>query len=382
MKKNKNFVISLIITIIVICCGVTLCFLIHKNISLKTSKNSSKLADIEDVLSSSKPKDLKTIIHENEKLVVSLDVEKSTGKVTGSGFLYNTKGDIITNAHVIDGASSITVKMSDTTTYKGTLIGKSDVTDVALVRVDKLKEKTPMKISKSSNVDIGDEIIAMGSPLGLQNTATIGIISGLNRDFYIENYEYKGAYQISAPISSGNSGGPLLDKTTGEVIGINSAKSGNESIGFSIPITQILPLVNTWADNPIAYTSSSENTDKSYTEEHSNLSTEDAAYLVSYFYNNINSQDYVTAYSLLGSSWQESITYDNFRKDYIETLSVKIDTMTCGKLDNGNIQVSTTIQATQGTKSNSTVNTYNIIYNVGYENNVLKILSGKTNSTK
>jgi len=325
MKKNKNFVISLIITIIVICCGVTLCFLIHKNISLKTSKNSSKLADIQDVLSSSKPKDLKTIIHENQKLVVSLDVEKSTGKVTGSGFLYNTKGDIITNAHVIDGASSITVKMSDTTTYKGTLIGKSDVTDVALVRVDKLKEKTPMKISKSSNVDIGDEIIALGSPLGLQNTATIGIISGLNRDFYIENYEYKGAYQISAPISSGNSGGPLLDKTTGEVIGINSAKSGNESIGFSIPITQILPLVNTWADNPIAYTSSSENTDKSYTEEHLNLSTEDAAYLVSYFYNNINSQDYVTAYSLLGSGWQESITYDDFRKDYIETLRLNQD---------------------------------------------------------
>ena len=263
--------------------------------------------------------------------------------------------------------------MYDTTTYKGTLIGKSDVTDVALVRVDKLKGKTPMKISKSGSVDVGDEIIALGSPLGLQNTATIGIISGLDRDFNIENYKYKGIY---------NSGGPLLNKTTGAVIGINSAKSGSESIGFSIPITQVLPLVNIWANNPIKYTSSSENADKSYTEDHLNLSTEDAAYLVSYFYNNINSQDYVTAFSLLGSSWQESITYDNFRKDYIETLSVKIDTMTCGKLDNSNVQVSATIKAIQGTKSNSTVNTYSVVYTVGYENNVLKILNGKTNSIK
>ncbi|WP_368488578.1 S1C family serine protease [Clostridium sp. BJN0013] len=382
MKKDKNFVISLIITIIVICCGITLCFLIHKNISLKTSSNPSKLADIQDVVSIPKSKDLKTTIHENQKLVVSLEIEKSAGKVAGSGFLYNTKGDIITNAHVVEGASSITVKMSDTTTYKGILIGKSNVTDVALVRVDKLKGKTPMKISKTGNVDIGDEIIALGSPLGLQNTATIGIISGLNRDFNIENYEYKGAYQISAPISSGNSGGPLLNKATGEVIGINSAKSGNESIGFSIPITQVLPLVNTWANNPITYTTSSDNTDDSYTDEHLNLSTEDAAYLISYFYNNINSQDYVTAYSLLSSSWQESIPYDNFRKDYIETISVKIDTMTCGKLDNGNIQVSTIIQATQGTKSSPNVNTYNITYTVGYENNILKILSGKTNNTE
>ncbi len=169
MIKNKNFVISLTILVVVIGLGITLCFLIHRNISLKTFQNSSKLANIEEFTSTPKSKDLKTIIHENQKLVVSLDVEKNAEKVTGSGFLYNNKGDIITNAHVIDGASSITVKMYDTTTYKGTLIGKSDVTDVALVRVDKLKGKTPMKISKSGSVDVGDEIIALGSPLGLQN---------------------------------------------------------------------------------------------------------------------------------------------------------------------------------------------------------------------
>ncbi|MFL0196700.1 S1C family serine protease [Clostridium sp. WILCCON 0269] len=380
MKKTRNFVISLIITATVICCGILLCFLIHKNISLETSKNPSKLGNIEDV-TTPKSKDLKTIIHENQKLVVSVEVEKSTGKVIGSGFLYNTQGDIITNAHVVDGASSITIKMSDTTTYKGILIGKSEVTDVALVRVDKLKGKTPIKISKSNKADIGDEIIALGSPLGLQNTATIGILSGLNREFNIGNYKYKGVYQISAPISSGNSGGPLLNKNTGEVIGINSAKSGDESIGFSIPITQVLSLVDTWSANPNTYTSSSQNTDGSI-EESLDPSTEDAAYLISYFYNSLNSKDYVTAYSLLGSSWQESTSYDNFRKDYIETISVKIDSMTCRKLDNGNMEVLTVIEATQGSKSNSNINKYSITYDIGYENNILKILNGKSITIK
>ena len=379
MKINK---ISVIISAILISASTAACFTIHKNMRSKPSENLSKLGNITEVTSTSKTRDLNSIIHENQKSVVSLEVKNGSKSTTGSGFIYDKKGDIVTNAHLIKDRLPIIIRMADTKTYRGKLLGKSEITDIALVRVDALKGKNPMKISRDKKADIGDEIIALGSPLGLQNTATIGIISGLDRDFNIENYKYKGTYQISAPISSGNSGGPLLNKTTGAVIGINSAKSGSESIGFSIPITQVLPLVNIWANNPIKYTSSSENADKSYTEDHLNLSTEDAAYLVSYFYNNINSQDYVTAYSLLGSSWQESITYDNFRKDYIETLSVKIDTMTCGKLDNSNVQVSATIKAIQGTKSNSTVNTYSVVYTVGYENNVLKILNGKTNSIK
>jgi hypothetical protein len=337
------------------------------------------LGNVTEILSSPKSKDLKTIIHDNQKLVVSLEVKNGSENITGSGFLYDTKGDIVTNAHVVEGGSSITVKMADTSTYKGKLIGKSEITDVALVRVDNLRGKSPMKISKNSKVDIGNEIIALGSPLGLQNTATTGIISGLNRNFNLKNYQYKNVYQISAPISPGNSGGPLLDKNTGDVIGINSAKVDTESIGFSIPIAQVTPMIDNWAANPNTYKSSSEDT---ASNENTKPSTEDAAYLVSYFYNSLNSDDYVTAYSLLGANWQQKTAYEDFRKGYLQTLSVKVDNMLCRETENGNIEVSAVIQAVEGTEANSKTSKYNVVYDIGYENNNLKILSGKSTTVK
>ncbi len=359
MKINKIFIVSLLTTITFLVIGITACFAIHKNISLKSSRGSSKLGNVSEVLGTPKSKDLKTIIHENQKLVVSLEVKNSSGNITGSGFLYDTKGDIVTNAHVVKDGSAIIVKMADTATYKGKLIGKSELTDIALVRVDNLKGKSPMKISKNKKADIGDEIIALGSPLGLQNTATTGIISGLNRNFNLENYQYKNVYQISAPVSPGNSGGPLLDRSTGQVIGINSAKVDDESIGFSIPITQVIPMIDNWAANPNTYKFSSQNTAST---GDSKLSTEDAAYLVSYFYNSLNSNDYVTAYSLLGANWQQSTTYEDFRKGYLQTLSVKIDNMICHGTENGNIEVSAVIQAVEGNTSNSKVSKYNVVY--------------------
>ncbi|MHC6180493.1 S1C family serine protease [Clostridium sp. JNZ X4-2] len=375
MKINRNFIISLLITITLVVFGAAACIIIHKNISLKSSRSSSKLGDVAEALSAPKPKNLKAIIHENQKLVVSLEVKNGSENITGSGFLYDTKGDIVTNAHVVNNGSSITIKMADTTTYKGKLIGKSEITDVALVRVDNLRGKSPMKILKNKKADIGDEIIALGSPLGLQNTATTGIISGLNRSFNLENYQYKNVYQISAPISPGNSGGPLLDRNTGQVIGINSAKVDTESIGFSIPIAQVIPMIDNWAANPNTYKSSPEDITSDKNQKPTN---EDAAYLVSYFYNSLNSNDYVTAYSLLGAGWQQSTAYDDFRKGYLQTVSVKIDNMICGGTNNGNIEVSATIQAVEGTEPNSKTSKYNVVYNVGYENNNLKILDGKS----
>lgn len=379
MKINRTFIISLLVTAAFIGAGITACIILHKNMSLKYSRNSSKLGNVTEILSSPKSKDLKTIIHDNQKLVVSLEVKNGSENITGSGFLYDTKGDIVTNAHVVEGGSSITVKMADTSTYKGKLIGKSEITDVALVRVDNLRGKSPMKISKNSKVDIGNEIIALGSPLGLQNTATTGIISGLNRNFNLKNYQYKNVYQISAPISPGNSGGPLLDKNTGDVIGINSAKVDTESIGFSIPIAQVTPMIDNWAANPNTYKSSSEDT---ASNENTKPSTEDAAYLVSYFYNSLNSDDYVTAYSLLGANWQQKTAYEDFRKGYLQTLSVKVDNMLCRETGNGNIEVSAVIQAVEGTEANSKTSKYNVVYDIGYENNNLKILSGKSTTVK
>lgn len=374
---DKKFVISTTLTVILALLGVFATFFIHTNAKEQVFTGTSKLADVESTNKTSeiKDKDLKTIIYENQKLVVNIEVQTYGGKGIGSGFLYNDKGDIITNAHVVDGASSVTIKMADTTIYKGTVIGRSGSTDVALVRVPELAGKSPMKITKGKKVEIGDEVIALGSPLGLQNTATTGIISGLNRDFEIQNFKYKGVYQISAPISPGNSGGPLLDKKTGEVLGINSAKLGEETIGFSIPIDQVLSLVDNWSINPSysqaksTYTNSNESSGKPFAE--------DAEYMISYFYHSIDSKDYVTAYSLLGADWQKQMAYETFRKGYLDTLSVDIENMTGREINDKTIEVVAIIKATERGNGENKVSKYKVTYTVGYENNKLKILHGE-----
>lgn len=156
----------------------------------------------------------------------------------------------------------------------------------------------------------------MGSPRGYQNTVTTGIISALNRDFSLPPYQLDKAYQISAPIAPGSSGGPLLLATTGEVVGINSAAYQGEVIGFSIPIRNIWSLVTAWSEGkhtkePISYY-------RMY------LNEGEASYLVHYFYESISNYDYVTAFSLLGSEWQSSVTYDEFRTQYQTILSVEV----------------------------------------------------------
>ncbi|MEY8763932.1 MULTISPECIES: S1C family serine protease [Clostridium] len=376
MKINK---ISVIISAILISASTAACFTIHKNMRSKPSENLSKLGNITEVTSTSKTRDLNSIIHENQKSVVSLEVKNGSKSTTGSGFIYDKKGDIVTNAHLIKDRLPIIIRMADTKTYRGKLLGKSEITDIALVRVDALKGKNPMKISRDKKADIGDEIIALGSPLGPQNTADIGIISGSNINFSLENYQYKNVYQISVPVSSGNSGGPLLDKNTGQVIGIISTKADNKSVGFSIPINQVTPMLDSWSSNTNTTEFSTQNRD-SY--ENPKPSTKNAVYLVSYFYSSLNSKDYVTAYSLLGSGWQGKIPYENFRKSYLQTISVKTDNMLCHQMENGSIEVSASIEALEGNETNSGTNTYNVIYTIGYENNSLKILSGKITPAK
>ncbi|HEY5588589.1 MAG TPA: trypsin-like peptidase domain-containing protein, partial [Candidatus Paceibacterota bacterium] len=259
------------------------------------------------------------------------------------------------------------------TVYKGAVIGKSDTTDVAVIRVSELAGKNPFKIRKDKNLEVGDEVIALGSPLGLQNTATTGIISGVNRDFTIEKYEYKGVYQISAPISPGNSGGPLLDRKTGEVLGINSAKVGEETIGFSIPINQILSLVDGWVASPSLASNSSVNVNTNIKQK---ISKEEAEYLVSYFYNSLNSKDYVTAYNLLGSDWQTKTTYDKFRSGYLDTLSVNIESMS-SIVSSDSIKVVFIIDASEKDGNATKLSKYNATYTIELENNKLKILHGK-----
>ncbi len=163
-----------------------------------------------------------------------------TESAEGSGFVYEAKGDIVTNAHVVDGASSLKVKFSDGSSYTAKLVGEDTSTDVAVVRVDAPASKlSPLTLADSSAVEVGDGVVAIGNPYGLDGTVTSGIVSAVNREITApDNTPIEGAIQTDAAINHGNSGGPLLN-LQGDVIGITSqiqSDSGvNDGIGFAVP---------------------------------------------------------------------------------------------------------------------------------------------------
>jgi len=319
------------------------------------------------------PKDLKDIIHNTQKRVVKIELEDGS---LGSGFLYNDKGDVITNAHVVANVQNVKVKTSDAREFSGVVIGVSNETDVGLVRVQGLAGTEPLKIARDRKGDIGDEVLALGTPLGLENTVTTGIISGVDRDFDLEPFHYEDVYQISAPIAPGNSGGPLVDSRTGEVLGINSAGVNQGSIGFSIPISSVLPLVEGWSKNPMTNVQEVAISTEQYSYEEEYSIGDYAEYLVGYFYESLNQGDYVTAYSLLGSRWQSSITYEKFREGYLNTTSVYIDDLTI-TVDGEKATVIAIISADERIDGEEVYSKYKVTYQITYENDQIKLISGK-----
>ncbi len=171
----------------------------------------------------------------------------------GSGFLINEKGDVATNAHVVEGTVSVIVKDIEGVEHEGTVIGYSNQTDIALVRVPDLAGRPPLKTETAEKAQVGEEVIALGSPLALENTATFGYITGVDRSFVIDPHSYENIYQTSAAIAPGSSGGPLISKKTGRVIAINSAKlTGEEAIGFSIPFKDVTSMLAEWSQSPLS----------------------------------------------------------------------------------------------------------------------------------
>jgi putative serine protease PepD len=158
----------------------------------------------------------------------------------GTGFVYDTKGDIVTNEHVIAGASSVKVKFSDGSTYTASVVGSDSTTDIAVLHVNAPSSKLdPLTLADSSNVSVGDGVVAIGNPFGLDGTVTSGIVSAVGREISSPNdTPIAGAIQTDAAINHGNSGGPLLD-LHGEVIGITSQiqseGGGNDGVGFAVP---------------------------------------------------------------------------------------------------------------------------------------------------
>jgi len=212
--------------------------------------------------------------------VVKINVTGSSGSGSGSGIVLRADGTILTNNHVValagDGGS-ITVNFNDGKTAKATVVGTDSVTDMAVIKAQGVSGLTPATIGKSSDLQVGQSVVAIGSPYGLNSTVTSGIVSALNRPVSVSTAEEQApqfpgfgelpqqqqqsqadlsttypAIQTDAAINPGNSGGPLVDMS-GRVVGVNSSirtadgstdSGGSIGLGFAIPIDEVLPIVN------------------------------------------------------------------------------------------------------------------------------------------
>ncbi|ASC71304.1 Putative serine protease HhoA [Halomicronema hongdechloris C2206] len=159
----------------------------------------------------------------------------------GSGFIIDDEGNVLTNAHVVNGADRVTVTLKDGRRFEGTVEGTDELTDLAVVRIDAGQDPLPVApLGDSDQVEVGDWAIAVGNPLGLDNTVTLGIVSTLKRSSASVGIPGKRLefIQTDAAINPGNSGGPLLNQA-GEVMGINTAiRADAMGIGFAIPINK------------------------------------------------------------------------------------------------------------------------------------------------
>ena len=192
-------------------------------------------------------KDKTELIQESLPSVFTIDTRDGSG----SGFLYKAGGYIVTNAHVVAGYTDVVVRNSVGKDFAGTVIGISDRYDIALIKSEANKNVKPF-VTETKETPIGTEVIALGSPKGLENTASIGYLTGLNRDMEMD-FIYEKIYQIDAQIDHGSSGGPLLDATTGKVVGINSLLyKDNTVFGFSIPMHSMQKQVDDWINEPMS----------------------------------------------------------------------------------------------------------------------------------
>jgi putative serine protease PepD len=167
-----------------------------------------------------------------------------TQKAQGSGFVYDANGDIVTNQHVVDGAQSVSVKFWNGKTYTAHVVGTDASTDLAVIKVDAPSSMLqPLSLGDSRSLQVGDGVVAIGSPFGLEETVTSGIVSALHRQMTSPSgFAIPDSIQTDAAINHGNSGGPLFN-TAGKVVGvtaqIESDSGGNDGVGFAIPSSTV-----------------------------------------------------------------------------------------------------------------------------------------------
>ncbi len=170
--------------------------------------------------------------------------QRQRQEALGSGFVIDKAGHIVTNYHVIEGARSVDVSFSNNESMRARIVGADPSTDIAVLQVNAhSRALTPLQLGNSDDVNVGDAVVAIGNPFGLERTVTAGIVSALQRVIQAPNaYSIDHVIQTDAPINKGNSGGPLLD-AQGKVIGVNSQiqseTGGNVGIGFAVPIDTV-----------------------------------------------------------------------------------------------------------------------------------------------
>ncbi|HEX4745437.1 MAG TPA: trypsin-like peptidase domain-containing protein [Gaiellaceae bacterium] len=182
------------------------------------------------------------------KAVVEISARGGSQQAQGSGFVYDSAGHVVTNQHVVAGSSAISVSFWNGVQLDAELVGTDPSTDLAVLRVDAPAGLlSPLQLADSSTVRVGDPVLALGSPFGLEGTITAGIVSALHREMTApNNFTITDTIQTDAAINHGNSGGPLLDRR-GRVIGVNaqieSESGGSDGVGFAIPSSTVRAIV-------------------------------------------------------------------------------------------------------------------------------------------
>jgi putative serine protease PepD len=213
--------------------------------SSDSNQSASSFGSVEDVAAEVLPS------------VVSIAVQSQLGQGTGTGVIISSDGQILTNNHVVESGGQLTVTFHDGTTAQAEVVGTDPVTDLAVIQAQDVSGLTPAELGSSGDLAVGQQVVAIGSPFGLEGTVTSGIVSAIGRPVSAgqsqDSLAVIDAIQTDAPINPGNSGGPLVNMS-GQVVGINSAiyspsGEGSVGLGFAIPIDQAKPIAEELLDS-------------------------------------------------------------------------------------------------------------------------------------
>ncbi|KIL48643.1 S1C family serine protease [Jeotgalibacillus campisalis] len=369
---RMNWAASIFLSVFIVTGAITSIVWIRDYMEDRAPEQKSFLVDeqsgaYEQLLEELNQNKVEAIFDAQNKVV---QIETPIGSI-GSGFLYNRKGDFITNAHVVANANEVTVVTAQANRHTGKIIGISESEDIAVVRVEELAGKEPLKMAEEAP-DLDAPVLALGSPLGFQNTVMMGKINGVDQTFTIDPFVYDNVDRITAPISPGNSGGPLLHGESLNVIGITSAEEPQEGLGYSIPILDIVDQVEEWIEKPLETLPSFPQYAKQPEDLYVPSAEEEALYLVEYFYNSLQFGDYVTAYSMMGSEYKKENHYEAFRGLFHDTAALSLEA-TETLVVKEKVEVKAVVETEEITEGKPVNQTYTYRILIGQEDGQLKI---------